>query len=422
MCNQHRSGFLLGIPYRHLKLNDWEKDMKKSRFFLFLIIGIILAGCSGGSPSSPAEKLQASVNADWTQYQQTHGIPGGGMAVYLETPTGNYFASCGMPAGVDQNTRFRIASNTKTFTAAAIMLLNQQGLLNIDDTIVSNIPGQAAPYVPNTAQYNIPYKSSITIRQLLSHTAGVFDVTNADIPSSCAPQPYAGQSYITYQETIDPNHQFTPDEFVGVNAACQLSYFAPETGYKYSNTGYSLLAIIIERVSGLPYDQFVEQNLTALNGLASTTVPMLGTDQTIPPPFTPAYLWINNMFPDVTESNMSANIAEGNIISTPADLARWIKRLITGQAGPNAASVAAMTTPTPQSGSSNYGLGVSYTPGLGYGHEGAHQGYLSLMDYDPAVDVTTILYFNVWDYANLFTDQGPLLRQAAKDARAAVGY
>jgi D-alanyl-D-alanine carboxypeptidase len=276
--------------------------------------------------------------------------------------------------------------------------------------------------VPNTAQYSIPNKASIKISHLLSHTAGFFDVTNDAIPSTCAPQPYAGQNYVGYQGAIDPNHQFTPGELIGVDATCNLSYFMPGAGYKYSNTGYSLLAVIIERVSGLSYDQFVVQNLIALNGLASTTVPMLGTDQTIPPPFNPGYVWLNGMFEDTTESNMSANIAEGNIVSTPADLARWIKRLVTGQAGPSAASVAAMTTPNPLSGSSNYGLGISYTPGLGYGHEGAHIGYLSLMDYDPTADVTTILYFNVWDYANLQTDQGSLLRRAARDARVAVGY
>jgi D-alanyl-D-alanine carboxypeptidase len=81
-----------------------------------------------------------------------------------------------------------------------------------------------------------------------------------------------------------------------------------------------------------------------------------------------------------------------------------------------------MITPTALSGSNNYGLGITYTTGLGYGHEGAHIGYLSLMDYDPTANVTTILYFNVWDYANLRTDQGTLLRQAARDARAIVGY
>jgi D-alanyl-D-alanine carboxypeptidase len=392
------------------------------RLFTVLMFMVLLVGCSGSGDPPPGERLQASIDANWNNYKYTHSLPGGGMAVYLETPTGNYFASSGMAAGVDQNTRFRIASNTKTFTASAIMLLYQQGKLDIDDFITSNIPGTPDPYVPNTAQYNIPNKASITIKQLLSHTAGVFDVTNDNIPGSCAPQLYAGQSYVGYQEAIDPNHQFTPDELVGVDATCQLSYFLPGTDYKYSNTGYSLLAIIIERVSGLSYDQFILQNLIVPNALASTTVPMLGTDQTIPSPFNPGYIWFSGAFEDVTESNMSANIAEGNIISTPANLARWIKRLITAQAGPNAASVTAMTTPTPQSGSNNYGLGISYTAGLGYGHEGAHVGYLSLMDYDSTANVTTILYFNVWDYANLRTDQGTLLQKAAKDARAAVGY
>ena len=124
---------------------------------------------------------------------------------------------------------------------------------------------------------------------------------------------------------------------------------------------------------------------------------------------------------DVTQSNMSVNIAEGNIISTPVDIARWVKRLIRKEAGPNSASVNAMMTLTPESLNA-YGLGISYVSGLGYGHTGAHAGYLSLMVYDPAADVTTIFYFNVWDDANLMGDQVKLLLKSAKDARAAVGY
>jgi D-alanyl-D-alanine carboxypeptidase len=385
-----------------------------------LMFIVLLAGCSGGSSEpSPADKLQASVNADWTQYVQAHGLPGGGMAVYLETPTGNYFASSGMAAGVDQNTRFRIQSNTKTFTAAAIMFLNQLGELNIDDYIVSNIPKLGVPYVPATAQYNIPYETSITIRELLSHTAGVFDVGNDTIPDTCA-VPYAGQDYTQYVLATDPYHQFSPDEFVGVDATCQLTYGVPGTVYHYSNTGYSILATIIERVSGVPYDQFVVQNLIQPNDLASTSVPMLGWDQTIPAPFTPGYLWYNGVFTDVTLANMSTGIAEGNIISTPADLARWVKRLINGQAGPNAASVAAMETVTPPSKS--YGLGIVNMGSLGYGHNGAGNGYVSNMAYDPVADVTTIVYCNVEDFANVPTYELALLVNASYDARAAVGY
>ena len=392
------------------------------RLFPVLIIGIFLICCSGGSEPSPTEKLQASVDANWIQYKVDHGLPGGGMAVYLETPSGNYFASSSMMAGVDKNTRFRILSNTKTFTAAAIMLLNQKGQLSIDDYIVSNIPGlgPAVPYVPDTAQYSIPNKATITIRQLLAHRAGVFDATNDAIPSSAA-CPYAGiEDYTKYILATDPNHLFSPGEFIGVDAACNLSYGIPGEVYHYSNTGYSILATIIERVSGLPYDQFIMQNLITPNGLDSTSVPVLPTDQMIPPPFNPGYQYYQGIFTDVTQSNMSAEIAEGNIISTPADLARWVRRLIRGEAGLNSTSVQAMQTITPPSKS--YGLGIVNMGSLGFGHNGAGNGYVSNMAYDPAADVTTIVYCNVEDYANVPSGQLPLLVKASKDARAAVGY
>ncbi len=389
-----------------------------------LFIIVVLAGCSAKRHDiSAAKNVQASVDENWNRYRQAHSLPIGGMAVYLETPSGNYYASSGMSAGVDQNSRFRIASITKTFTAAAVMLLEQQRKLRIDDTIVSLIPGRGVPYVPETDRYNIPYKKSITIRQLLSHTGGVFDADNNPAPSTC-PAPYAGKSYADYVEARDPYHQFSPDEFAGVNAVCQASHFTPGADYHYSDTGYSILAKIIERVSGMSYDQFLVQNLITPNGLSSTSVAMLGTDTKIPPPFNPGYAYHNGQSQDVTEDNMSKHIGEGNITSTPADLARWARRLIRGEAGLNSTAVNTMMTPTPQSvkHKGTYGLGIQHSDGLGYGHTGANQGYLSMMMYDPAADVATIVYFNVWDIANLLTDQAALMKKAGRDARAAAGF
>ncbi len=388
---------------------------------LVIILVVALASSCTGKNDYPsnAEKLQASVDSVWNEYKELHGLPAGGLAVYIESPSGNYFASSGMAAGVDEKTRFRIASNTKTFTAAAIMLLAQQGKLRIDDTIVSLIPGRGIPYVPDTAQYAIPYKSSITIRQLLSHTAGVFDADNDATPPAC-PAPYAGQTYPLYITATDETYQFSPDDFAGVVARCQKYYFAPGQDYHYSDTGYSILATIIERVSGMSYDRFLMENLIPPNGLSSTDVIMLGTDQTIRPPFNPGYVYFKGAMADVTQDNMSAHIGEGNINSTPADIARWIRRLIRGEAGLDAASINEMKTPSVRS--TTYGLGITQVSGLGYGHTGANQGYLSLMVYDPAVDVTTILYFNVWDSANLMTHQFSLMTKAARDARSALGY
>jgi D-alanyl-D-alanine carboxypeptidase len=301
------------------------------------------------------------------------------------------------------------------------MLLNQLGSLNIDDFITSNIPVKGIPYVPATAAYNIPNKASITIRQLLSHTAGVFDISNQEVPSTCT-CPYAGQNYISSVCATDPHHQFSADELVGVIAACQISYFAPGGGYHYSNAGYWILSTIIERVSGMSYDQFVMSNLITPNGLSSTTIPMLGTDQAIRAPFTPGYVYDGSAMMDATLANQSPSVGSGNIISTPADLARWVRRLIRAEAGLNAASVAVMKTATPQSGSNKYGLGIFYVDRLGYGHNGAVSGYLSQMLYDPDSDVTTIVYFNVWDVPHLTPDQFALNVKIAQDAKAAVGY
>jgi D-alanyl-D-alanine carboxypeptidase len=151
---------------------------------------------------------------------------------------------------------------------------------------------------------------------------------------------------------------------------------------------------------------------------------VLASDRAIPPPYADGFVYLEGTVSNVTQDNMSANIAEGNIVSTPADLAHWIRRLINGQAGPNAASVAAMETATTQSGTSKYGLGLFYVPGLGYGHNGAHQGYLSLMLYDPTADVGVVMYFNIWDEStgNLSSDQLQLLTTIAADARRAAGY
>lgn len=388
-----------------------------------LMLIFALAGCSGKHYDvSLAKNLQESVNENWARYKQAHALPAGGMAVYLETPSGNYFASSGMPEGADQNSRFRIASNTKTFTSAAIMLLHERGQLRIDDTIVSPIPGRKIPYVPDTAQYNIPYKSRITIRQLLSHTAGVYDADNNAAPATC-PAPYAGKPYADFVEATDPNHQFSPDEFAGVNATCQTSHFVPGTDYHYSDTGYSILAKIIERVSGMSYDQFLMKNLIIPNGLSSTSVVMLGTDTRIDPPFVPGYVCRNGQCEDTTEDNMSKHIGEGNVTSTPADIARWVRRLIRGEAGLSSETVRTMMAPTEQSlKGGGYGLGIHSTSGFGYGHTGANQGYLSIMMYDPQADVATILYFNVWDMPNLITDQFALMKKAGLEARKAVGY
>ena len=389
---------------------------------LVLMAALMTASaCGGTSQPDRQAALQQMVAQKWAAYSESIGYPAsGGAVLHVSTPAGAYFASTGME-NASPDVHFRIASNTKTFTAAAIMLLQQRGLLHIDDLITANIPGTTTPYVPDSASYAIPYKGSITIRQLLGHRAGVYDVTNDLIPPD-APCPYAGRSYLLTQ---DMSRQFTFDELVGVVATCEASYSPPsENEYHYSNTGYSILGKVIERVSGLSYSDFVVQNLLVPNLLTETSSPSLHTERTIPAPFAVGYsldYMESKKLVATVADNMSINVAEGNLISTPEQLARWNRALVTGAAGLDDTTVGSMKCAIPAGARDCYGLGIQQFTGLGFGHTGAHNGYLSVMLYDPASDVSMVLFFSLIDFDDLGTE-AKVLFDIVTQARAILGY
>jgi D-alanyl-D-alanine carboxypeptidase len=385
---------------------------------------VFTATPSSSGPEDYTPQLQKLVTSSWDGYVASQGYSGseGGVALYVTTPTAAYFASTNI-SGASPDIHFRAASNTKTFTAAAILLLYQEGKLDLDDNITADIPGTATPYVPSTPDFAIPYKSEITIAELLGQRAGVFDVSNSLIPAN-ASCPYAGKDYIESVEASEPNHQFTFSELVGVDAECHLAYFPPGTGYHYSNTGYSLLGQIIEDVSGLSYAQFLSQYLLAPNGLTNTSVPTLANDTSLPSPYAPSYTVANGTVQNSTLSNRSPHVAEGNIISTPRDLSVWIRNLITGRAGIDGSYLSVMTHACTFMGNAsfwrNYCLGVEYVSGVGFGHTGASAGYTSFMFFDPDHNVTVVVFCNIWlpDVLGEFTH---LLVPIAVQALATIG-
>jgi len=329
----------------------------------------------------------------------------GGYALQVKSPKGNYFVTAGMNQDVTNQSHFRAASNTKTFTSAAIHLLHDKGLLNVHHKIIDIIPGTTEPYIPDTPEYNIPYKDEITIWQLLSHNAGAFDVTNDNIPLDVtADVPYKGQNYSDYKLNEEPNRTFTFDEFIGVISTCKLSYFQPGTGHHYSNNGFSLLGKIIERISGKSYQQFLMDEFVIPLGLTETTFPDQGDDQTIPTHAVTGYIQEPGATPtDVTESNMSANVAEGNVLTTADNLSEFIKLLLTGNAGVSLTTInnIMMDCRLSSSGSSaGYGGGLIHWNNLGYGHNGGHEGFLSLMVYDPETDIAIVGYTNSLNLIN----------------------
>src|SRR5690606_8398022 len=235
---------------------------------------------------------------------------------------------------------------------------------------------------------------------LLQHRSGVFDVSNTEIPNNVQ-QSYAGQLYTEYMLNLDPSHTFTFAELVGVAAANDLSYFTPGSAYHYSNTGYSMLGEIIERVSGMSYHDFLQNSFFTPLGMTNTSAPYTGTDIKMPSPFLQSYLYEGGIQTNTTAENMSAHVSEGNLISTPAELIKWNKALLTGQTVINQSTADLMMQVVSNGQGGYYGLGISYIEGLGFGHSGAHISFLTFMYYNPVTDITILVGTNFWDLDQL---------------------
>ncbi|MCK9413089.1 MAG: beta-lactamase family protein [Prolixibacteraceae bacterium] len=364
----------------------------KTKHLTFLVIFLISTwSCrkSGDIGTTDyTQLLQHSIDTTWQNF--TNPLPNfkGGLGIYIVCPKGSYFVSSGLDQGASASSHFRAASITKSFTSAAIMLLDQQGKLSIEDIVTKLIPGTTIPYLPDDASYQIPYKGQITIRQLLEHRANIFDQVNSVIPDTVNAW-YAGLTYyLSVITTKERYHQFTLDEMHLLISKHQLTYGPPGIEHHYSNNGYTLLAKIIERVSGKSYHDFVRDEILAKNHLNETTLPYLGRDTAMVAPFLRGYFYLNGTTIDFSMFNMSWGIAEGNLITTFRDLASFYKNLLTGNAGLNSRQVSRMTQCLTSNDS--YGLGIEFKEGLGYGHTGSHYGYLTVAFYDPLTDVMVI--------------------------------
>ena len=387
--------------------------MSKTLLSGLFLAGLLLGGCGSSAvnatPAVPSavqvESLQKIVDEGWAGVVKGRADFRGSLVLHIETVAGSYTVSSGDPVSDPETVNVRVASNTKNFTAAAMMLLAQEGKLNIDDRIGDLIPGRQIPYVPDTADYQIPYRQNITIRQLLGHRGGVFDLTNANIPNSVS-QPYAGQRYLDYLFNLPGNaeHTVTFEETFGVLTTNQLSQFPPGQQFKYSNGGYSLLAKIIEQVSGMRFDQFLQQRFFAPYGFSHTKSPYLGSDQTIESPFLRGFVYVPppDGLVDVTLTNQSGQVGAGNMISNAHELAAWYRLLFQGGLGHSPATLAQMMDVQPTGETLRfYGLGVTYTPGLGYGHDGTLPGTVSTCRYDPGTGTLVVIYATTLDATDI---------------------
>ncbi|MFP8903577.1 serine hydrolase domain-containing protein [Streptomyces atacamensis] len=261
--------------------------------------------------------------------------------------------------------RFRVGSITKTFVATVMLQLQQEGRLDLDDTVEERLPG--------VVRGNGHDGRRVTLRQLLNHTSGIFDYTSDERFGRRLREDFEKHRYDTH----------TPEQLVGIAMGHEPD-FAPGTDWSYSNTNYVLAGMVIEAVTGDSYAHQIERRVLRPLGLRATVLP--GTRATMPRPHGRAYVPFGGPgaeLTDVTDFNPSAAWAAGEMVSTVDDLNRFLRALMTGRLL-SGESMAEMfeAVPTGEQGGDRYGLGLQ-TRELScgkrvWGHSGGIPGSSSL--------------------------------------------
>lgn len=280
--------------------------------FLVLVFPLLLAACgtpgkAHTSPSSPTAPANGSIMsgsqhiADIDSYLSHLAATGAFSGSVLLARGDTVLLSKGYGQADEENnipntsqTRFRIGSNTKQFTAMAILLLQERGKLHIQDSVCRYVPDCPPDWHP------------ITIHNLLTHTSGIPDYINSpDFP------PLIGTPA-------------TPEQLVA-RFKNQPLLFPPGDHWQYSNSGYTLLGYIIERVSGESYAQFLQDNIFGPLHLDNTGY---DSNNPQPPEHANGYLSAHNK---PVYLDMSEFYAAGALYSTVEDLYRWDQALLSDQ-------------------------------------------------------------------------------------------
>ncbi len=273
-------------------------------------------------------------------------------------------ATTAMP--VTRDDHVRIASNTKTFVATAILQLVDDGQLGLDDTLESLIPG-------------VPNGTEITLRQVLGMSAGIYDFVNDPV--------------IAVDSEADPLLPFTPEDALEIILASTPD-FAPGERVQYSNSNYILLGMIVEQVTGQPFGAVVRERILDPLGMTQTSVP---TTPDMPEPFSRGYDRGDpgEALRDVTRSNPGIPWASGSMISTLADLGIWAEALATGALLSPELQQARLQIGVMAEGpvSLGYGLGILSLNGF-LGHNGGIRGYSSWVMHEPDSGASIVVVTN----------------------------
>ncbi|ATI52600.1 serine hydrolase domain-containing protein [Bacillus tropicus] len=273
--------------------------------------------------------------------------------------------------------RFRIGSVTKTFIATVLLQLSGENRLNLDDSIEKWLPG--------VIQGNGYDGNQITIRQILNHTSGIAEYMNS-------------KDF----DIMDTKKSYTAEEFVKMGISLPPD-FAPGKGWSYSNTGYVLMGILIEKVTGNSYAEEVENRIIEPLDLSNTFLP--GNSSVIPgTKHARGYIQLDGAseLKDVTYINPGSS--DGDIISTADDLNKFFSYLLSGKLLKEQQLNQMLTTvPTDREGA-GYGLGIvefKLPNGVSvWGHRGSVLGFSTFVGGTLGGKHTLAVNLNSFNFSN----------------------
>ena len=332
-----------------------------------LVLAAVAAGGVAGAPGHARAAdacgpgLQARAEAMLEPY--TGRVPGASLLVLkdgrvmLDESRGFAELEAGRPA--TSATHYRLASVSKQFTAMAVLLLVQDGVLSLEDPI-----GQWLPSLPVVAR-------GATLRQVLSHRSGLVDYE--DFVPDEAPRQVRDADVLALLEGQD------------------RTLFPPGTGYRYSNSGYALLALVVERASGQSYPHFLKARIFGPLGMASLARVDEGPAV---PERAYGYRFENGAWVRRDQSSTSAVLGDGGVYASVDELAKWDAALYDDRLLGDALRAQMFTR---QGGTDHpdvdYGLGWRLTGDTAW-HSGESIGFRNAIIRDPLRRTTVILLTN----------------------------
>ncbi|WP_424682227.1 serine hydrolase domain-containing protein [Frateuria sp. YIM B11624] len=326
-------------------------------------LALIFASLIAAGAACATDAVQ---NADRLMQKYQGDVPGAALLVLKDGKPllrkGYGLADLERHAKVTPDTDFRLASVSKQFSAAAILLLAEDGKLKLDDSIRHWLPS-----LPATTD-------KVTLKQLLDHTGGLID----------------------YEDLIPPNQtaQLDDQDVLRMLSATPRSYFPPGSAYRYSNTGYVLLGLVVEKASGQTLQDFLKQRIFTPLHMDHTLLYV--HDAKTVPHRAYGYSWTKGRWLRTDQSLTSATRGDGGIYSNIDDLSRWDAALYDDRLLSDASRKAAFSPHVKVTGEpyeASYGYGWRIT-GDTLWHSGESIGFRNVIVRWPKQHLTVILLSN----------------------------